>query len=91
MQIPFHSKPTVSKRAHTHMRKGIFSYPSGAVECKIVSVGVLLTSGRMKLPFMLHISSKKILLQVIQKVSMNDSQKVLKVNMGSVSAAKHPI
>lgn len=45
----------------------------------------------MKLLFMPRVSSKKILLRVIQKVSMNDSQKVLKVNMGLVNTAKHSI
>lgn len=41
----------------------------------------------MKLPFILLISSKKILLQMIQKLVVNDSQKVLKVNVGLVRAA----
>lgn len=49
--------------------------PLGAVECKLVSVGVLLTPGGRKLPFTLHTSSQKTLLHMTQKLSVNDSQK----------------
>ena len=87
MQIPFQSK--LSFRVHAHpWEREYFLIPWVAAEYKIVSVGVL-ASERAQLPFMLHISSKKILLQVIQTVSMNDSQKVL--NMGLVNAARHSI
>lgn len=71
---PFRGK-TYSFKEHTDEKRGYVLMPLGAVECKLVSVGVLLTSGGRKLPFTLHTSSQKTLLHMTQKLSVNDSQK----------------